>query len=282
MDVRRKKAFFGCITSDISYKIALHLLSKGWDVEGTYRVKNRKTTYLTKNKVQLYKLDFSNKNDFEEIRKNSKISEGWDFMMISPSTFGSIGRFDKTRWDLWENSFLLNSISIFKLIHILLTRRNNESKSTLWLWSGPGTNNAPKEISALITAKIAQIKFIEIINEEFDNLIPIIVGPGWVKTKAHEEIIKKGPEAGYKYHETIDRVKSGNFTSIKKILDFLDWTLLQDKESIGGRNFSICSDIWGEESLTDYLKKDKNAYKLRRYMNDWREGDQSYSSFKSK
>ena len=42
----------------------------------------------------------------------------------------------------------------------------------------PGTNNAPKDQSAVIIAKIAQIKFVEILNEEYEDLIPVIVGPG--------------------------------------------------------------------------------------------------------
>ena len=233
--------------------------------------------------AELFKYDFDNKEDLNTLLKNNNFANNWDFLMVSPSKLGETGNFADIDWDDWLNTFNLNFLSQIYFIHQLLPRRNRDSSPFLWLWSGPGTNNSPKEQSAVIIAKIAQIKFVEILNEEYQDLIPIIVGPGWVNTKTHNEVLSMGPSAGYKYLQTKQRIESGNFTSIKRIIRFLNWIIKQEKMSVGGRNFSIRSDIWeNEEILTDFLKKDKDAFKLRRYMNDWRPGQALSSDFKPK
>ena len=55
-----------------------------------------------------------------------------------------------------------------------------------------------------------------------------------------------------------------------RVTDYLEWILSQEKKLIGGRNFSIRSDIWGEIELEEFLKRNKDAFKLRRFFNDWR------------
>ena len=72
------------------------------------------------------------------------------------------------------------------------------------------------------------------------------------KTKTHDEVLKMGKAAGKKYKEVKERIESGKFTSINSIIDFLDWILKQNKEIIGGRNFSIPSDIWGDPTLKNF------------------------------
>ena len=264
------KAFFGSISSDLATNIALHLQKNNWQIEGTYRKFNSKVEELYSNGAKLYELDFNNKFDIDKLFENNYVAKDWKFSMISPSIIGKLGSFGRVEWKEWLKTFELNSISQFKIIHNLLPRRIQNQSSILWLWGGPGTNSAPKDHSALILAKLTQIKFVEILNEEYEDLIPFAVGPGWVKTKTHDEVLKMGKAAGKKYKEVKERIESGKFTSINSIIDFLDWILKQNKEIIGGRNFSIPSDIWGDPTLEELLRKNKDAFKLRRYQNDWR------------
>ena len=278
----KKKAFFGSISSDLAFVIASEFIKKGWIVEGTYRNESDLTENLKQKSVILHKLDFNSFTEIDNLIKDKKVASSWDFMMISPSMLGRTGNFSDIEWSSWVESFNLNSINQFKLIHSLLPRRNFTDSPMLWLWSGPGTNNAPKEHSAVVLAKIAQIKLVEILNEEYEDLIPFIVGPGWVKTKTHDEILSLGPNAGYKYFQTKDRIENGNFTKIEKIVDFFNWILFQDKKTLGGRNFSIGSDIWGNDSLISFLKDDLDAFKLRRFQNDWRPNKDYKTDFKPK
>ncbi len=264
------KAFFGSISSDLACNVAAYLQAKNWHIEGTYRNLSHQIEELSSKGAKLYKLDFNNSSEIEQLFEDKLIAKDWKFSMISPSIIGKLGRFGEINWNEWNKTFQLNSLSQFNLIHKILPRKIEKEQSILWLWGGPGTNNAPKEHSALILAKIAQIKFVEILNEEYEDLIPIAIGPGWVKTKTHDEVLKMGEKAGYKYKEVVERIESGNFTSMQTILDFLDWILSQEKKVIGGRNFSIRSDIWGDFELEEFLKKNKDAFKLRRFFNDWR------------
>tara|TARA_Y100001968_G_C19450666_1_gene768322 strand:+ start:241 stop:1077 length:837 start_codon:yes stop_codon:yes gene_type:complete len=276
------KAFFGSISSDIAHNIAIELITQGWEVEGTYRQKSSAVELLISRGASLFKLDFNNTKEIDSLFDNKEIAKDWKLAMISPSIIGKTGVFDSVAWEDWYQSFQLNSISQFKMIHKILSRRAVDSNPLLWLWGGPGTNNAPKEHSALILAKIAQIKLTEILNEEYIDLIPIVVGPGWVKTKTHDEVLKMGEKAGYKYFQVVDRLKKGDFTSIEMIINFMHWILKQKKEIIGGRNFSIRSDIWGDINLENTLRNNKDAFKLRRYMNDWRPGIDFQDNFEPK
>ena len=108
------------------------------------------------------------------------------------------------------------------------------------------------------------------------------MGPGWVKTKTHNEVLAMGPKAGYKYFQTKDRIKNGKFTPIEKVIDFFNWCMFQNKQTLGGRNFSIGSDIWGDDSLIPFLQNDFDAFKLRRFQNDWRPDKNYKTDFKPK
>ena len=278
-----KTAFFGSISSEIAYHCAKNLLLKGWKVSGTFRVPSQMTKSLIELGAELFFYDFENKESLKALLKNKSFANNWDFLMVSPSGLGSTGNFNNIEWEDWIKTFNLNFLSQVYFIHELLERRNKKANPFLWLWSGPGTNNAPKDQSAVIIAKIAQIKFVEILNEEYEDLIPVIVGPGWVNTKTHNEVLSIGPSAGYKYFQTKERIESGNFTSMEKIMDFFDWIIKKEKKTVGGRNFSIRSDIWEKgDSLIEFLNEEKDAFKLRRYMNDWRPGHNLYSDFKPK
>ena len=203
--------------------------------------------------------------------------------MISPSAFGPILNFGDCKIDEWIKNFNLNSIDLISIVHKLLPFRNSRNKCPLvWFWGGPGTNSAPKSISSLCLAKICQIKFAELLDSEYEDITSFSVGPGWVFTKTHQQILDLGPEAGEKYFETVQRINSGNMTKISTILEFTDWIISQPKEVIGGRNFSIRSDLWQEsEIFTNFLKSNPDASKLRRFKNDW-EPNQNDISFNPK
>ena len=280
---KQKKAFFGSISSELAFHCSMHLLQNGWEVSGTYRIKSELTNKLINNGANLYAFDFKKPEGLYSLLKNKDFANDWDFLMVSPSMLGDTGKFSDIKWKSWMDTFNLNFSSQIHFIHEILPRRNKNGTPFLWLWSGPGTNNAPKEQSAVIIAKVAQIKFVEILNEEYSDLTPVVIGPGWVNTKTHNEVLSMGPSAGYKYFQTKERIASGNFTSIDTIIQFLDWILSQSKDAIGGRNFSIRSDIWQKDKiLTDYLKGDNNAFKLRRYMNDWRPNQFNNTDFEPK
>ena len=268
-------AFFVSISSDIASHIALRLLDQGVKVGGTYRTESDTVRKLAERGAVLHQLDCASKESIKALLNDEKVGANWQLLMISPATMNPINRFDLCNWDDWEKSFELNSLRQFQFIHSMLDRRDKDKLSDVplvFLWSGPGTNNAPVYYSAEISAKIAQIKMCELLDKEFEDIRFVIVGPGWVNTKAHKETIDAMNSAGSNYARTVENLKSGKTTSLQTIYEFFCWAWSQKKRVISGRNFSIRGDIWGSSLLEQKLLTSEDSFKLRRFDNDWEPG----------
>jgi NAD(P)-dependent dehydrogenase (short-subunit alcohol dehydrogenase family) len=145
-------------------------------------------------------------------------------------------------------------------------------------FAGGGTNSAPKYYSAYILPKISLIKLVELLNEEIQTVCFSIIGPGWVKTRIHEQSLEPGLESLDSFNETKRRILESDFVPMEKVIRSIMWVLSQDKEIVGGRNFSTADDPFESDDFIDLLTRDYNALKLRRrynYGNDTnREGSQ--------
>ena len=266
------KAFFVSISSDIASFIALKLLKRGIKVGGTYRTYSENVQKLIAHGAVLHQLDCTSKKSIEVLFSDKQVAMDWEMLMISPATMNPINRFDLCNWDEWEQSFELNSLRQFQILHSIIGRRHrghDQTSPLVFLWSGPGTNNAPVYYSAEISAKIAQIKMCELLDKEFEDTRFVIVGPGWVNTKAHKETINAQNAAGQNYQRTLETLESGKTTPLSKIYEFFCWAWAQEKKVVSGRNFSIRGDIWGSPLLEEKLRPSDDSLKLRRFDNDW-------------
>lgn len=276
-----RKAFFVSISSDIASYIALKLLRSGTKVNGTFRSATERTEELQAEGAVLYQLNCNSKESINDLFADKTIGQDWDLLMISPATMNPINQFQLCDWDEWEASYSLNSLRQFQILHAMMPRRNRQIYPLVFMWSGPGTNDAPVNYTAEITAKIAQIKMCELLDKECEDIRFIIVGPGWVNTKAHKETLAAKSFAGTNYERTLVKINSGETTGFSTIYEFFTWAWLREKSIISGRNFSIRGDIWGTKELNDYLKGSENSFKLRRFDNDWRP-DKNFTSFSPK
>lgn len=110
----------------------------------------------------------------------------------------------------------------------------------------------------------------ELLDDENNDMNVFIVGPGFVRTKTHLETIKAGKNAGLNYRRVKEFLNSGSLgTPVRKIYDSVRWLERQGRDIVGGRNFSVVNDKFGDKRLAAELKKDHSMYKLRRYRNDW-------------
>ena len=134
---------------------------------------------------------------------------------------------------------------------------------------GGGTNSAPINFSAYTTSKIALIKTVELLDAEFEDISFTIIGPGWVKTKIHQQTIREELKGLASYKETIRRLEENDFVKMERVVESVKWVLSEKKEVVGGRNFSTAHDMVGSKELREMLLKNKNAYKLRRNANDF-------------
>src|SRR5688572_5364550 len=125
------KAYVWGGNSDIGNALIMHWLEQGWDVKANYR------------------------------RRPLVVDGPWDVLMTCVATMNPISPFLDCDFREWEDSLRVNFTDHAYLLRKALPKRN--PNSTVVLWAGPGTNNAPLNYSAEIVAKIAQIKLCELL-----------------------------------------------------------------------------------------------------------------------
>jgi len=181
-----------------------------------------------------------------------------------------IGGFSEADFDAWAGSLELNLINQLRFVHKMLPyRRPATNRQPLCLFlAGGGVNSAPLAFSAYTVAKVALIKATELLDAEEPNVAFTILGPGWVRTKIHEETVSAAGAPDAIVRETRRRLESDDFLPMQRVLEALDWLIEQPKEVIGGRNFSAAGDPFDEQGLADFLIREPSAFRLRRAFND--------------
>ena len=271
----RTTAIVVSASSDIGFAACERWAARGWVVAGTYRTRSDLVERMEQMGVRVIHCDLAMKSSIlqacDQLRSGSS---PWDILMICPATMKPISPFLQCDFDDWERSVSVNFTQQMRIAHSLLParRENGEQMPIVILWAGPGTNNAPPNYSAEIVSKIAQIKMCELLDAEVPDIRTVIVGPGWVKTKIHDETLSAGKMAGTNYDTTVRKMSSDECTPMDQVIDFLDWAIDQPKEVIGGRNFSIVNDTWGTKALNHKLGQTPDMFKLRRFLTDW-QGD---------
>jgi short-subunit dehydrogenase len=180
-----------------------------------------------------------------------------------------IGPFEDVNFDEWEAGFRVNFLTTLRVMRGLLPLRDRSVGSPIViLFAGGGVNSAPINFSAYTAAKIALIKMIELLAEEMSDTRFVILGPGWVDTKIHQETLQAATTAVEASKETRRRLKFGDFVPMERVLECIDWAISEDSAIISGRNFSVAHDRWGEIGLREKLTNDRDMYKLRRCGNE--------------
>lgn len=263
-----KKAIIYSCSSDIGYELCIHLHKQGYWVVATYLTYSAKVNNLESMGIETLRCDLSNSDDIDNsVKLFTRNGVKWDLLVLLQATMNPIGRLDTLDFKEWEKSLDLNFTKQIKIIQRLLPYRNiNASVIT---FAGGGTNNATKNYSAYTISKIALIKMMELLYEEYNDTKFTCLGPGWVDTKIHQETFHAKELAYEAYLKTIERYQNNNFTPMEKILECIDWILSEKIEVVSGRNFSIANDLWATDKLVAKLTSDSNMYKLRREGNVW-------------
>jgi NAD(P)-dependent dehydrogenase (short-subunit alcohol dehydrogenase family) len=190
----------------------------------------------------------------------------WDALVLCPGTLDPVGPFSVVAFQQWEESITVNFTNQLRVLHALLpVRRAGAGNGPCVLFfAGGGTNNATLNFSAYTVSKIALIKMCELLDAEVQDTRFAIVGPGWVNTKIHQQTLSAGARAGASYERTLEKLKTGDFTSVEDVLECCDWLMDLPRESMSGRNFSVAGDRWGTDDLASRLRRDPDLHKLRR------------------
>lgn len=266
----KKNILIISVTSDIGFSLAQKWLNDGHNVMGTYRSRDENFIKLNTTNIHLEHLDISNKKDIGNFIENiKKHTLKWDTLIMCPATMHPIGMFEKIDFDKWKDTININFTSQMELIHKLLPYKNKEVISSILLFAGSGTNSTADNYSAYTISKIASIKMVELLDSEINDSKFMIYGPGWVKTKIHQETLDSKDTVEDHYHTTLKKLEDNDCTPINTVIESIEWGINLPKKIIGGRNISVVFDKWGQKRLEEELEKNPHMYKLRRYGNDW-------------
>jgi NAD(P)-dependent dehydrogenase (short-subunit alcohol dehydrogenase family) len=192
----------------------------------------------------------------------------WDVLVFASGTTTPIGQFSSSKWENWVYSIDVNFLGQVHILHELISQANVGAQ--VIFFAGGGTNGVVNNYSAYTVAKIASIKLCELLGSEFEKVKFTSIGPGWVKTKIHQETIEAGLAAGESLMKTKFRLKNDDFFPINEVIARVDWIISQPPEVVSGRNFSAVDDPFFNEGFIQWLKEDSERLKLRRFGNSER------------
>lgn len=267
-----KTIFLLGITSDIGKALAELYLKDGYSVFGTCRNMESGDRFVEKTGIPVIPCDVSNKNSINNaVDKFVQLYGNWDIFISAVGTSEPLGNFFSCDFDSWEGSLMVNCADQLRALHAFFPYRRKESISHVVFFAGGGTNNAFPNFSAYCVSKIMLIKMCELLDDENKDLNVFIVGPGWVRTKIHNQVLNNPEGAGESYKKVLQFLDSGEEgTSSESIYECINWCIEQGREVVGGRNFSVVHDPWkdGSKELVDRLRENSDKFKLRRHGNE--------------
>jgi NAD(P)-dependent dehydrogenase (short-subunit alcohol dehydrogenase family) len=254
-------------SSDIGHALSQRWSARGVRVFGTYRIHSGHVEGLRRSGVQLVYCDVAKRESIQAAcAALREMCPRWDVLVLCTGSQEPIGPFIGTNFDGWEESVTVNFVGPLRIIRELLPARHLDPgrEPTVQLFAGGGPNKATVNASAYAVSKVALIKMCELLDAEVPDTRFVIVNPGWVKTKIHAAMLAAGPAAGDDYQRTVERLASGEFTPMERVLECCDWLIGAPRRLVSGRYFGVGFDDWGSEELARRLAGDPNRYKLRR------------------
>ena len=266
-----KNSIIISLSSDIALGIVEKWNHDGWNIVGTYRNKPDTKQFLNK-KITLFYCDLNHIESCDKAASNIlNLMPSWDVLIFATGTLLPIGPFLENNSDEWNNSIHVNFINQIRLTHKLvngLSTTSDHPMPSVIFFAGGGTNNAVLSYSAYTVSKIALIKMCELLDAEISHVKFTIIGPGWIKTKIHQETLMVGEMCNPNYYDkTVERIKNNRWTSLSEVIEFVEWVISQPKKIVGGRNFSAVYDDINHVNFINKISNTPDMYKLRRFMN---------------
>lgn len=266
-----KNAIIISLSSDIALAIADKWARDGWSIVGTYRNKPKLDATRHAN-ITLFHCDLSDAESADQAAAEIlRLMPMWDVLIFATGTLVPIGPFLENHIDEWDASVQVNFVNQIRLTHRLIngmSRQPHHTPSVIY-FAGGGTNNAVLDYSAYTLSKIALIKMCELLDAEIAYVKFTIAGPGWIKSKIHDETLAAGKKPNQQnYENTVARIKNNHWASLSDVIDFIEWIVSQPKQVVGGRNFSVVHDDIHRKDFIEKISHTPDMYKLRRFMNE--------------
>lgn len=267
-----KTVFILSVTSDIGRSLAEFYMKDGYSVYGTCRDVDAGKNIEKELRISVFPCDIKDKNSIKNaVDKFVSFDSPWDIFISAVGTGEPIGNFFSCDFDAWEQSVIINSSAQLRVLHSLFPYRRKEGISNVVFFAGGGTNNPFPNFSAYASSKIMLIKMCELLDDENDDLNVFILGPGWVRTKIHDEVLNDPEGSGTNYLRVKEFLSSDEpGTPMESIYNCINWCVKEGKPVAGGRNFSVVHDSWSKSGqvLAQKLQQDIDKFKLRRMGNE--------------
>lgn len=263
--------FILSVSSDIGHALALKFLSDGYGVVGTFRDRQSIIDLTGKPGLKLIRCDVSSRGSIGlMIDAYKTFCQPWDTFISCVGTLEPIGPFLSHDFYSWEKSLTVNSIAQLGVLHGIYPYRRQGHVLNVVFFAGGGSNSPFKNYSAYAASKVLLIKMCELLDDEYEDLNPFIIGPGFRKTKIHRQTFNNPVGAEKNLNRTYGLFElDQSDSSFDDIYCFIQWAVMQGKKVVGGRNFSVVHDRWWQDArLVELLKGDKNKFKLRRFRNE--------------
>jgi NAD(P)-dependent dehydrogenase (short-subunit alcohol dehydrogenase family) len=263
----RKTAVIVGVTADIGRGLAERLMSEGWSIVGIGRSIDCVLELQNSGAVKIYQCAITNNEEVSAMACELRTKRvQWDLLVSSVGTTEPIGRFFDLDFDEWEKSIGVNFLAQMRVLHALWPLRRRERTVDIMLLAGGGTNGAWCNYSAYCVSKIALIKMCELIDDEAPDANAFIIGPGYTRTRIHQETLRAGPAAAGKEYFKVKTYLEREGTTIEEIYEHMRWCMAQGRSVSGGRNFSTVHDPWrdGGRELANILRDNRDVFRLRR------------------
>lgn len=270
---KQKTIIILSVSSDIGLYLAQQYLKRGDRVIGTYRSDENLGPLRKDPNCSLFYCDINGRKSVELfVEKLRKANIVWDVVISCVGQLTPVQPFFESDFNEWEESLNINSIDQLRVLHQLYPLRTKEDLANVVLFAGGAMNSTVVNMSAYTISKIMLAKMCEFLDAENKDMNIFIVGPGWTKTKIHQQVLDDPRSVKAKVDETQNALRDKEGTPLNDIFNCIDLFCAKGKGVAGGRNFSVVFDPWRQEtlqSLLEELQKDVNMYKLRRHKNEF-------------
>jgi NAD(P)-dependent dehydrogenase (short-subunit alcohol dehydrogenase family) len=244
-------------SSDIGLNLIDRYLTQGDKVIATYR-----------NNLTLMPLNIANYiQRFSVYDYLLKTETYWDTVIFLNATTKPIGPFMDIDVNQWERSILENSLIPCEFLQRLYLVRNKERTCNVCFFGGGGVNSTFDNYSAYTLSKVILMKMCELLDSEYEDLNPFLIGPSYTETKIHQETLNTCEVSSKEYKNVKKYLNSGKGTSMEDIYACIEYCCKAGKKVVGGRNIAVRHDKWREKDFTKKLKDNKELLKLRRFIN---------------
>ena len=254
-------------SSDIGFELGASWVRAGHDVLGTFRDGSAESK-VTRAGMSAVHLDLSKSESISAAKSElSKWLKGqkWEALVLAAGSMMPIGKFRDANFEKWAEAFEINFLAQASILQSLLDEA--EHMAQVIFFAGAGTNSAAENFSSYSVSKIAGIKLFEVLAAEEPRIKFTSLGPGWVKSKIHNETLLAGRNAGNALLATEQRLRDQDFFPIEKVIEALDWIVQEKPDLVSGRNFSAVNDPLKSSELASLLTNSPDMFKLRRSGN---------------